>query len=220
MRDRARFISLPGTVLGDVEHWEGDIQRTQDSILGDEDAWTRYTTTGQPWPEGFNVSPGRKRVGEYRDLLARGEALEAQVRNLASSVPPISAEISRARHRVAARIELIVGELEPLAHHLQWLRVVNTLEPRLRDIDALATSFSHDDVQDMSSAEMGKNVIAYYRDTRSMVEQIRSLAKTYERVKTVGDAEDRLQTTLEQCQAYVAQNILGGSRLVQEIRAL
>jgi hypothetical protein len=83
-RERARMVLLPLEDLEAVEQWHDDIRSTKDSISNEESAWMTFMNTSPLHPEGSHIPPGRKRLGDYRDLLARGERLESDVRALSS----------------------------------------------------------------------------------------------------------------------------------------
>ncbi len=226
---RSEFLSIRSSLvvlqaldlLKTVEHWLDDVRSVKDDIANKERAWITFMNTSPYHPPEMMTLPASKRIGDYRDLLTRGEAIGEQVKSLMSSSAsrksaPTPAVL--AGGRVASRILLAVGQLQTLQHGLTMDGRVPNLEPVLVDLEKLANDYSHEDLQGMQHPELSKNVIAYYRDIRTTISRCRELASKQQRLAQLSDGRRLINEEKLHLQAGAAEGIGAGEYLVERIR--
>jgi hypothetical protein len=226
---RSEFLSIRSSLvvlqalelLKKAEHWYDDVRRVKNDVANEERAWDAFMNTSPYHPPEMMTLPARKRIGEYRELLARGEVIEGQVESLMSPGAPqkyTPNPVVLAGERVASRILLTVGQLQTLQHALTMDGRVPNLEPVLVDLDKLASGYSHEDLQGVQHPELSKNVIAYYRDIRTTISLCRDLSSKQQRIAQLPGGRRLINEEKLQLQAGAAQGIRAGEYLVGRIR--
>lgn len=221
LQGRASWVVIEDTdLMQAVEHWHDEVRRVKDEIANEERAWTQFMNTSPMHPPEMMILPAKKRLGEYQGLLTKGEELERGIQKLREPKPPATpppSEERRARDRLATRLMLLSGQFDTLGHWLRHLGSLDRIENVLVDIEKLAEGHSHADLDVMGDAEFGKVVIAYYRDVRGSVQDVRKLAKTFDRLRAMSDREQRLESSLTHSQAYAAQCSREGQQLAEKL---